>query len=122
MEKCPRAEILELNLDKSATYFSTECHNSVIYDILTCILTISHQENKMGIPLCSTQNGSEMLVESPALQYSSFSIIIECGNKIRNKNLTDENAALNKRFILSFQLKLLGVVSFLLRFQHRLKS
>ena len=80
------------------------------------------EENKIGIPLCSARNGSEMLVESPGLQYSSFFIIIECGSKIRNKNFTDENAALEKRFILSFQLKFPGVVSFLLRSQRRLQN
>ena len=54
----------------------------------------------MRVPLCSTQNGGEMLVESQALQYSSFSIFIEFGNKIRNKNFTDErNVVLKKRFI-----------------------
>ena len=63
-----------------------------------------------------------MLVESPGLQYSSFSITIECGNKISNKNFTDENAALKKRFILPCQLKLSGVVSFLVRFQRRLQN
>ena len=61
----------------------------------------------MRVPLCSTQNGGEMLVESQGLQYnSSFSIFIECGNKIRNKNFTDENGVLKRRFIfLSFQFK-----------------
>ena len=63
-----------------------------------------------------------MLVESPGLQYSSFSIIVECGNKIRNKNFTDENAVLMKRFMLSFQLKFRGVISFLLRVQRRLQN
>ena len=58
----------------------------------------------MRVPLCSTQNESEVLEESQGLQYSSFSIFIECGNKIRNKNFTDENVALKRRFIfLSFQ-------------------
>ena len=63
-----------------------------------------------------------MLVESPNLQYSSFSIIIECGNKIRNKNFTDENAVLMRRFILSFQLKFASVVSVLLRLQRRFQD
>ena len=81
-------------------------------------VTKKTEENKIGIPLCRARNGSEMLVESPGRQYSSFSIIIECGNKIRKKNFTDENAVFKKRFILSFQLKFPGVVSFL--FQRRL--
>ena len=50
-----------------------------------------------------------MLVKSPGLQYSSFSIFIECGSKIRNKNFTDENILLKKRFILLGQSKFSGV-------------
>ena len=59
----------------------------------------------MKIPLCSTRNRSETLVKSPCLQYSCFSIFIECGNKIRNKNFTDVNAFLKERFILWFKFK-----------------
>ena len=54
-----------------------------------------------------------MLVESKGLQYSSFSIFIECGKKIRNKNFKDENVVLKRCFIfLSFQFKFLGVGCF----------
>lgn len=62
-----------------------------------------NEKKRIRIPLCSARNGSEMLVEYPGLQYSSFSIIIECGNKIMNRNFTDEKAGLKKRFILSLK-------------------